>query len=395
MFAKDQLTASQALEDFLPRAGRDYTSTRNFDFGTARRENVSMLSPLVRLRMLPEWEICHRVLKTYSYSQASKFIDEVCWRTYWKGWLELRPAIWQNYLSAWDSLKTSYQSDPNYLKLISGESGIQCMDSWTRELIETGYLHNHTRMWYASIWIHTLKLPWVLGADLFWQHLLDGDAASNTLSWRWVAGLQTKGKSYLAKADNIRKFTAGRVDPDIELANEPIDLPEQAHIPEPKSLSALPPIPQKGRIGLLLHDEDLSAIDWLGKQIDCQAVAGILPEKAYASHEVSEKVTHFRRESLSLTLGRQGTYCPSTQAVLNWAKAADLDEIVMAQPSVGMWDDLLPKLKNTLEDQGIGLSTARHWWDDTLFPQAKSGFFRFKKSIPSALDQLNQLNFKL
>ena len=68
-------------------------------------------------------------------------------------------------------------------------------------------------MWYASIWIHTLKMPWYLGADLFLNNLLDGDPASNTLSWRWVAGIQTKGKAYLAKDWNIEKFTKNRFNP--------------------------------------------------------------------------------------------------------------------------------------------------------------------------------------
>ncbi|MCK7502530.1 MAG: hypothetical protein MZW92_81430 [Comamonadaceae bacterium] len=71
-------------------------------------------------------------------------------------------------------------------------------------------LHNHARLWFASLWIFTLELPWALGADFFLRHLLDGDPASNTLSWRWVVGLQTPGKIYLARADNIARFTAGR-----------------------------------------------------------------------------------------------------------------------------------------------------------------------------------------
>ena len=62
-------------------------------------------------------------------------------------------------------------------------------------------------MWFASIWIFTLNLPWQLGADFFMQHLLDGDPASNTLSWRWVAGIQTKGKNYLARKSNIEKYS--------------------------------------------------------------------------------------------------------------------------------------------------------------------------------------------
>jgi deoxyribodipyrimidine photo-lyase len=70
-----------------------------------------------------------------------------------------------------------------------GRTGIACFDQWTGELLETGYLHNHARVWFSSIWIFTLRLPWKLGADFFIRFLNDGDSASNTLSWRWVAGL--------------------------------------------------------------------------------------------------------------------------------------------------------------------------------------------------------------
>ena len=94
-----------------------------------------------------------------------------------------------------------------------GQTGIECFDTWARELTTTGYLHNYARMWFASIWIFTLKLPWQLGPDFFLRHLLDGDTASNTLSWRWVAGLQTVGKTYLARAANISRYTGGRFKP--------------------------------------------------------------------------------------------------------------------------------------------------------------------------------------
>ena len=65
-------------------------------------------------------------------------------------------------------------------------------------------------MWFASIWIFTLDLPWELGAEFFLKHLYDGDSASNTLGWRWVAGIQTPGKHYLASEWNIKKFTNNR-----------------------------------------------------------------------------------------------------------------------------------------------------------------------------------------
>ncbi len=102
-----------------------------------------------------------------------------------------------------------------------------------------GYLHNHARMWFASIWIFTLRLPWVLGADFFMRHLCDGDPASNTLSWRWVAGLHTRGKTYLARASNIATYTGGRFTPqDHDLAAFAPPLTEAAVIT--RTVLALP-----------------------------------------------------------------------------------------------------------------------------------------------------------
>ncbi len=87
-----------------------------------------------------------------------------------------------------------------------GDTGIDGFDHWAQELVATGYLHNHARMWFASIWIFTLRLPWELGADFFLRHLLDGDPASNTLSaGGGSAGLQTPGKTYLATGRQHRK----------------------------------------------------------------------------------------------------------------------------------------------------------------------------------------------
>ena len=93
---------------------------------------------------------------------------------------------------------------------IRDRTNIDCFNEWVKELKENNYLHNHTRMWFASICIFTLELPWQLGAEFFMQHLYDGDAASNTLGWRWVAGVQTQGKHYLASEWNIKKFTNNR-----------------------------------------------------------------------------------------------------------------------------------------------------------------------------------------
>lgn len=73
------------LEAFMPLAGHEYSRTRNYDFGRNHRLNVFGLSPWVSLRVIPEWELIAEVLQHHSAAEASKFIDEVCWRTYWIG----------------------------------------------------------------------------------------------------------------------------------------------------------------------------------------------------------------------------------------------------------------------------------------------------------------------
>ena len=151
-----------------------------------------------------------------------------------------------------------------------------------RELIETGYLHNHARMWYASIWIHTLKLPWTLGAAFFLTHLLDGDPASNTLSWRWVAGLHTPGKTYLARPDNIRKYTNNRFAVGESLAKI-ASVPNAPPLPSRRLLPELQTPTPKAKLGLLIQEDDLNALTWIPEQFDIQAVAGLFPRDTYPS----------------------------------------------------------------------------------------------------------------
>ena len=193
------------LAAFIPKSGRDYAARRNFDL--PGHPHVSGLSPYIRHRLVTEEEALRAILGRYALSTAEKAVQEVFWRTYWKGWLELRPEIWTDYRrgvrAALDRIRTETGLRLNWEAACRGETGIDGFDHWARELAATGYLHNHARMWFASIWTFTLRLPWELGADFFLRHLLDGDPASNTLSWRWVAGLQTRGKHYLARPANV------------------------------------------------------------------------------------------------------------------------------------------------------------------------------------------------
>ena len=210
IFEASRAKAVDQLNNFIEQNLADYSKLRNFDFGPDNRSNISCLSPYITHGIINELEVINKSLKKFSFVKNEKFIQEVMWRVYWKGWLELRPNVWSDYLIELDKLRNEFKNDQNYLNVIEGKTNIECFNQWVNELKENNYLHNHTRMWFASIWIFTLELPWQLGAEFFMQHLYDGDTASNTLGWRWVAGVQTQGKHYLASEWNINKFTNNR-----------------------------------------------------------------------------------------------------------------------------------------------------------------------------------------
>jgi len=383
----------EALDDFVPRAGGAYARDRNHDLG-ARRDNVSGLSPYLRHRLVTEQEVVAAVLSRHSQGAAEKFVQEVFWRTYWKGWLEQNPEVWRRYRRDVAELAAG-DLPPGYAEAVAGRTGIDALDAWVHELIDTGYLHNHTRMWFASIWIFTLGLPWQLGADLFHRHLLDGDAASNTLSWRWVAGLQTKGKTYLATAENISRFTEGRFSPTglaetaRALTEEP--LPSRTPFETDDVVGAV-----EGRVGLLLHEEDLEPESLLAERpglagrLVAAAVAGDAEERSPGG--ASGVVTAFTVGALEDAAGRArdgdgraarllSDARPPT--IASWAVTERLDTVVVPYAPIGPVHERLDALRPVLASEGIGLATVRRGWDSEAWPHASRGFFPFRESIPS------------
>jgi len=180
-FIPTRTAALEKLARFVPYAGAEYAKRRNYDLGAGRHSHVSTLSPYLRHRLITEEEVLQAVLARHSLHAAEKFVQEVFWRTYWKGWLEMRPSVWTEYeiarSDAWNAVQTQSGLRSLWEDACSGQTGIDAFDTWARELVETGYLHNHARMWFASVWVFTLRLPWALGADFFLRHLLDGDVA--------------------------------------------------------------------------------------------------------------------------------------------------------------------------------------------------------------------------
>ena len=209
-FDASRAAAIKRLNKFVEENLFEYSRLRNFDYGPNKRQNISCLSPYITHGTISELEIIKKSLSKFSFSKNEKFIQEVLWRTYWKGWLELRPKVWTDYLNELKIIREEFKNNTDYKDAIEGNTSIECFNEWVNELRNHNYLHNHARMWFASIWIFTLALPWQLGAEFFMKYLYDGDAAANTLGWRWVAGIQTQGKNYLASEWNIKKFTNNR-----------------------------------------------------------------------------------------------------------------------------------------------------------------------------------------
>lgn len=355
------------LDNFLPNAAK-YAGQRNFDLGQENHHGVSQLSPYIRTRLLTEEEVTRAVLKQHSARAAEKFLQEIAWRTYWKGWLEMRPEVWTDYQN---SLKTITKPH-TYQSAIAGDTGIDCFDHWVKELVETGYVHNHARMWFASIWIFTLKLPWQLGADFFLKHLLDADPAANTLSWRWVAGLHTLGKHYLARASNIEKYTNGRFNPvgQLDETAKPIPLDR---VYEKQSLK-LPENPKRtGRVGHLMFPEDLAEPP--------QEIGHIVSTAAFVpqSLETTPRVTHFLHGAIASTLEKRGGVVLNDllDGLENWMISEKLDHVVFSLPTVGSTKDYL----SSQQLPHVAQPFVRDW-DSKLWPQATAGFFKLKEALP-------------
>ena len=300
-FVATREDALRRLEEFLPRAGTLYARDRNTDRGPADRSNVSLLSPYLRHRLIGEDEVVRAVLRRHHIGGAAKFVEEICWRTYWKGWLEQRPAVWQQYLDTLARDQAVLAEDGGmarrYEAAVTGRTGMACFDAWAGELTTQGYLHNHARMWFASIWIFTLNLPWALGADHFYRHLIDGDPASNTLSWRWVAGLHTEGKPYVARAANIAEFTGGRFNPEGQLNESPEPLSGEV-APAPTRLRPLLSVPPGANIVLLLGEDDLSPERWPVDPHNVRGVASLPAVTGYGG--LSDAVLAFRNGAIRI-----------------------------------------------------------------------------------------------
>ncbi len=377
-FEATKAAALDKLNNFVEKNLSEYSKLRNFDFGPENRTNISGLSPYITHGVINEKEVIEKSLSKFSFSKNEKFIQEVLWRTYWKGWLELRPNVWTDYLLELNKIREEFKNNQNYKNAINGNTNIECFNHWVGELKENNYLHNHTRMWFASIWIFTLELPWQLGAEFFMQHLYDGDSASNTLGWRWVAGIQTQGKHYLASKWNIRKFTNNRFN-NIKLNEDaPPKVSEKTYSLVKQNFSNK----DINDENLLIFENNLSFETTDFQNYKFKKIYIISNKNENRSIKLSEKVIKFK--SLLINDQKQRLENNSIDCeVLDISEVKNINEKVLAlYPTVGENLDYLNS--NNFKIDFLYRKLDQYSWQ-----YCNKGFFNFKNYIPKIITTFN------
>ena len=364
--------ALKKLDNFIDNEIINYNSKRNFDFGPKERKNVSCLSPYITHRLITEYETVERVLKKRPYQKVEKYVQEIFWRVYWKGWLELRPKVWTDFTEDLKNIK----DDEKIQQAVNGKTQISCFNDWVNEIKEFNYLHNHTRMWFASIWIFTLKLPWQKGAEFFLKYLLDGDAASNTLSWRWVAGLQTKGKNYSAQSWNIEKFTNNKYK-NIRLVENPIPLQDKREY----KLTEIENFNNSEKVrNLIFFENDLNLENH--KLNNYQNIYCLLLENDKRKIKLDQKVLDFKRIIIKKhlkTLSKDIKFLENSQNLNILDGVKELDVIY---PSIGENLSFIKRLNKTKD---IKFRFLKNEKDLFCWNFSNKGYFNFKSNIPKII----------
>jgi hypothetical protein len=373
-FVTTRKEALDVMERYIENNISDYTAKRNFDFGPQNRKNISCLSPYITHRLISEYEVAKKTLSKYPYQKVEKFIQEIFWRVYWKGWLELRPKVWTDFIEDTKNIENTNE----YEKAINSETNIGCFNDWVKELKENNYLHNHTRMWFASIWIFTLKLPWQKGAEFFLRELYDGDAASNTLSWRWVAGIQTKGKNYIAQNWNINKFTNNKYK-DLKLNENPQPIIDQRDY-KISPLSASNNETAADRLVFFENELDFQFFNTNNyKKIYC-----ILLSNDERQVKLGSKVLEYKKNLIKNQIQNSGLkieFIEGNKLIEISNKDKDFD---IVYPSIG---ENMSFLKRVIKKNNLNINYLTREEDNYCWQFSNKGYFNFKSNIPKILSQ--------
>lgn len=195
IFPTDIKSIRQRIESIRPV---DYTKTRNYIDG-----DVTYLSPYISRGVISLPEVARAAIKKYKPYQIQKFLQELAWRQYWQ-------RIWQAVGEKIFADMRQQQQKVVYHSMVqaiaNAATGIHVIDKQIQVLFETGYMHNHVRMYVSSIACNIAGAHWRQPSEWMYYHLLDGDLASNSLSWQWVAGTFSS-KKYYCNQENINHYT--------------------------------------------------------------------------------------------------------------------------------------------------------------------------------------------
>ena len=201
------LSRQDALEKFKSFNPSLYAKTRNFLNG-----QISRLSAHIKYGIVTNKELYEYIRDKYNFVESEKFIQELAWRDFWRSYAYHHPdQLWKDV----EEYKTGFlaleYADNLPEDIISATTPTQIINVFIEQLISTGYLHNHARMYLASYIVHFRKVKWQAGAKFFMSHLLDGDIASNNFSWQWIASTFA-GKPYIFNLENVHKYCHRSID---------------------------------------------------------------------------------------------------------------------------------------------------------------------------------------
>ncbi len=195
-----RVAALETLAKIQPEA---YERSRNFLSGDVTRLSAYLRHGVLTLAEVRDYALQHVADPT----RAGKLVNEFAWRDYWQRlYVELGEGIWQDR----EPYKTGFTAK-DYAETLpedvaAGATTLTCMDSFSADLRATGYLHNHARLWFAAYIVHWRRTRWQAGARWFLEHLIDGDPASNNLSWQWVASTFSSAP-YIFNRENLQRYT--------------------------------------------------------------------------------------------------------------------------------------------------------------------------------------------
>lgn len=373
----------EKIESFDPRT---YKKSRNFLNG-----NVSYISPYVTAGVISQKQIVEILLKKFTIFELKEYIFELAWREFFY-------SVWEfNGDRIFEDMKNSQEgivSDGVSKSVLDAKTGIKALDSQILELKNTGYMHNHARMWTASVVCNFAGSPWIDGAKWMYYYLLDGDLASNTLSWQWVCG-SFSSKKYWFNQDNVNKYSGFEQKgtfADRSYRDFPLDyVPKVLDQKEVLSLeTSYPSLDEKYEFEI--NDENLSvelhSVDNLEVSVD----------KILLVHPWSlniNEIRNFKGEKIFFIDKSFFNEFAISEQRLNFyfALAANVSDMKIC---IGEYNSLSAKLKNS-NVYYVAHPMVKHWKGiclepQKMFPELKGrefrSFFGFWKKAEKMLDSL-------